>query len=219
MPQIPKISVTTFFGKRYLSRLRAIARTLQGSHINMLSVLLRALFLNLKVEIYCFRIDKGLFPLLDGQSEFLIRKGTLEDLTNLHQNRPCLPWEFSCHKIDNVRDFFISSSDSELQHISWIYYKGDPNRIIRLREDEAEIKYCLTFDTFRGQGIYPSVLQSICQYLATSGYNRIFIAVDARNLPSIRGIQKAGFERTEAIRLVKVFGLQISKKYSSGGFD
>ena len=89
-----------------------------------------------------------------------------------------MPWEFQCYHYDGVKDFFIVLNNEVLQHISWIYYRNDPNRFIKLGSNEAEIKYCLTLPPFRGQGMYPKVLKTIACYLKEKGYHRVFICIN-----------------------------------------
>ncbi|MBW1803909.1 MAG: GNAT family N-acetyltransferase, partial [Deltaproteobacteria bacterium] len=85
---------------------------------------------------------------------------------------------------------------------------------IRLGPEDAEIKYCLTLPPFRGRGLFPRVLKSMVKYLTAKGFCRIFICVHEDNLPSIRGIEKAGFKLVERIRLRKKMGIQVSGKYT-----
>ncbi|MBI5643647.1 MAG: GNAT family N-acetyltransferase [Deltaproteobacteria bacterium] len=142
--------------------------------------------------------------------------GRVDELEYARRKIPSPPWEFYCHIYDRVTDFFLyKAKNGEIAHISWIYKKGDPNRIIDLGPQESEIKYSLTFPEFRGKGIYPAVLFKIQDHLRDKGVKRVFICVHQNNTPSIKGIQKAGFTFLAKIKLIKLLGFQINRKFSS----
>jgi GNAT superfamily N-acetyltransferase len=149
---------------------------------------------------------------LDG---FIIEKGEISDLENMRGSLNPLPWEFQCHQFDNVEDFFIARNNDGIQHISWIYYHNNHNRILSLGANEAEVKFCLTLPAARGLGVYPKVINSIAQFLHQKGINRIFMCVHEENQPSIRGIEKAGFHRVGKIQLSKILGFQVSKRFDT----
>jgi len=141
-------------------------------------------------------------------------KGDLQELeaTWSRMNHP--PWEFMCSVYDNVTDCFVfKTTDGQIAHISWIYYKADPNRIIDLRENEAEIKYSLTLPEYRGQGLYSSALAHIQHFLMTKGYGRVYICSYLHNLPSIAGITKAGFEYVTGLKFIRILGLRCKRRY------
>ena len=104
-----------------------------------------------------------------------------------------LPWEFQCHAFDKVEDFFIARNQEGIQHISWIYYHHNHNRLLALGENEAEIKFCLTLPAARGLGVYPRVINAIRLYVERRGIKRLFMCVHQDNHSSIKGIEKAGF--------------------------
>jgi len=147
--------------------------------------------------------------------EASIIKGDNSHLLHETSRNDKIPWEYQCNEYDGVQDFFILLDEKEIKHISWIYYKNDPNRILSLKADEAEIKYCLTVEQCRGKGIYPKVLKTILMYLQARGFKKVFICANHKNTSSIRGITKAGFEYCGELYLMKFVGFQISKKYSS----
>ena len=152
---------------------------------------------------------------LERRIDSRITKGRAADLVAARAMRNPVPWELQCDEYDGVRDFFVHIEDGTLGHISWLYYKDDPNRILRLEEGDCEIKFCLTFPEFRGKGIYPAALHSIQRYLRERGCVRCFICVKADNIASIRGIEKAGFTSVGVTRFRKVMGVQISRPWST----
>lgn len=154
--------------------------------------------------------DVGMAP-----HSFIINKGDLADLNDEHRKHKACPWEFLCNQYDGVEDFFIAKNADGIQHISWIYYKNDQNRLLSLAANEAEIKFCLTLPSCRGQGIYPHVLLNILAFLKEQGVTHVFMCVHVKNKSSIRGIEKSGFYRVGEFRFRKLLGVQISKKYDT----
>jgi RimJ/RimL family protein N-acetyltransferase len=140
----------------------------------------------------------------------LVVKGEVLDLELERKERRPVPWELQCNLYDGVRDFFVYREGGRLGHVSWLYYKDDPNRILRLDDGECEIKFCVTFPEFRGRGLYPAALHAIQAYLKKRGFHRCFICVKSDNAASIRGIEKAGFRRVGMTRLRKILGMQVS---------
>ena len=148
-----------------------------------------------------------------------IHKGGPADLDAGRAALERVPWELQCDVYDGVRDFFVHTDHGRIGHISWLYYRGDPNRILQLDDGECEVKFCLTFPEFRGKGLYPAALTAIQRYLRERGYRRCFICVKEDNLASIRGIEKAGFRRAGSTRVRKAFGLQVSRPRRTRDLD
>lgn len=61
------------------------------------------------------------------------------------------------------------------------------------REDAGYIGPCYTHPLYRGKGLYPYVLNKICELLKKEGKNAAFINTKTTNKASARGITKAGF--------------------------
>lgn len=141
-------------------------------------------------------------------------KGELSQLNSFSRRFNPIPWEFRCYEYDGVKDFFFVEHTGEIQHISWVYYQNDPNRILKLGPRDIEVKYCLTLPKYRGQGLFPKTLTAIARYYFVRGYERIFITINADNFSSIRGAEKAGFRRLGRACERKVLGIQLSKKVS-----
>ncbi|HEY8369231.1 MAG TPA: GNAT family N-acetyltransferase [Thermodesulfobacteriota bacterium] len=76
---------------------------------------------------------------------------------------------------------------------------------IRVGPSEAYIWDCATLPAYRGRGLYPALLGAIARDLAGSGVTRVWIAARADNAPSLRGLEKAGFERVADIRYVRLW--------------
>ncbi|HEY2805715.1 MAG TPA: GNAT family N-acetyltransferase, partial [Gemmatimonadales bacterium] len=97
-----------------------------------------------------------------------------------------------------------------LAHVSWLVdaERDRHNRIrnVRLRSGEGEIGPCTTLPAFRGRGIYPWVIRSLCGVAAERGLTRVFMITRDSNAASQRGIEKAGLTRCGSIyRLVPTY--------------
>jgi hypothetical protein len=60
--------------------------------------------------------------------------------------------------------------------------------------DSVGIFDCLTFPQYRSRGFYTESLIQLAQEARMEGLARAVIAVDPGNMPSIKGIERAGFE-------------------------
>lgn len=86
---------------------------------------------------------------------------------------------------------YARSLDGQVVHTSYIV--GSRLKFPFMGAADFEIGPCYTNVEFRGLGIYPAVLRYIltCKY----GYGYFWMNVSQNNISSIRGIEKAGFER------------------------
>lgn len=66
-----------------------------------------------------------------------------------------------------------------------------------LSKGEAVIGPCVTAEDHRGRGIYPSVLRHVRQ---SGGYRAYYMFVNEQNIPSIKGIEKADFQRIGTVK-------------------
>ena len=178
-------------------------------------LLMNALFKSKRILVYVKELDNKINPQRCDELGKYIFKGQLDELKHFRSNMLSTSWEFYCDLYDGVNDFFIFKKNGVIGHISWIYYRQNPNRIIKLADYEAEIKYCLTVPKYRGRRLYPATLVKIQRYLKDKGYKRVFICVNLDNNASIRGIQKAEFEPIAKIKLIKFMGFQLNRKYST----
>jgi RimJ/RimL family protein N-acetyltransferase len=169
-----------------------------------------------RISIYARDLTNAIVRNDKHDIELHIKKGEPSELETIRSNMAAPSWEFSCDLYDGVKDFFIYKDNGLIGHISWIYCNNDPNRIIDLSNDEGEVKYSLTLPEFRGRGIYPATLIAVQKYLKENGYKRLYICTREDNLPSVRGIEKAGFTFVTKISLIKVLGMQVSKRYATG---
>ncbi|HET6459784.1 MAG TPA: GNAT family N-acetyltransferase [Syntrophales bacterium] len=203
---------------RKLSRVLKIAHS-QYSNLGFRefsALVFRSLFKIERIAIYSSDLANEITRNDSHVDDGYIKKGDIADLALSRRTMAAPPWELSCDLYDGVKDHFIYKKNGVIGHISWIYYKNDPNRIIELRSDEGEVKYSLTLPEFRGKGIYPEALREVQRYLKEKGYKMLYICTREDNVASVRGIEKAGFTFIKRINLIKVLGMQVSKRYATG---
>ena len=192
---------------------------LQYSNLGLrefMALVFRSLFKVDRLLIYSRDLTSEITRIESHVGDEYIRKGDMSDLAMSRKSMAAPSWEFSCDLYDGVKDYFFYKMNGAIGHISWIYYKNDPNRIIDLCSYEGEVKYSLTLPEFRGKGIYPATLIEVQRFLKEKGYKRLFICTREDNVPSIRGIEKAGFKFVAKISLIKFLGMQVSKRYATG---
>lgn len=68
-----------------------------------------------------------------------------------------------------------------------------------MNKNDLEIGPCFTNPAFRGKGIFPKVLSEICRRRGNNTQT-FYIFADEKNIPSIKGIEKAGFVRCGLVR-------------------
>jgi RimJ/RimL family protein N-acetyltransferase len=199
---------------RSLTIIRSQAKRLHFSTLVLLFV--ESLFKVERILIFVKELNNASSLKDDSCDSMYVKKGEVNELKNIRKDMESPPWEFCLDIYDKITHFFIyQNNDGIIGHISWIYYKGNPNRFIELASDEAEIKYSLTIPKYRGRGLYPKTLAKIQTYLKGKEYKRVFICVDEKSYASIKGIQKASFKFIAKIKIVKFMGVQLNKKFSA----
>jgi ribosomal protein S18 acetylase RimI-like enzyme len=83
---------------------------------------------------------------------------------------------------------------------------GEIRRIISPRGDEVYLYDAFTFAEYRGQNLYPALLQCILNSSRQQGLRRALIFVLSDNMASIRGVQKAGFREFQRVTYRNIFG-------------
>jgi hypothetical protein len=199
-----------------LRMIRILKLQLQSRSLSdSILMLAKSLFKNERIWIYAKELNNGIDEVLDEKAKYEVVKGNVGEINDAKKNLDKPYWEFSCNLYDGVTDCFVCKYDNAIAHISWIYYKQNPNRILDLQVGEAEIKYSFTLPQFRGKGIYPVTLISIQRYLKKNGFTRIFICTKEDNYSSVKGIEKAGFTFIRKINLIKLLGVQLTRRYAT----
>ena len=96
------------------------------------------------------------------------------------------------------RHCYIGRSEGRLVTYGWITFDeeliGGLDLRVRLLSGEAYIWDCATLPAYRGQHLYPALLSHMQRELQRAGRRRIWIGMDADNLPSQAGVALAGFQ-------------------------
>jgi hypothetical protein len=133
--------------------------------------------------------------------KIIFRKLTDEELIKLHDDG-----EFYQHagryqrlNYNSAYGIFDMSIKKELVCICWLFDseldKKNKYRKAKLRLGEGEICDCLTSVKYRGKGYYPYAIKKISMIAAQTGYKKIYMLTDVKNISSQRGIEKVGFTR------------------------
>ena len=94
--------------------------------------------------------------------------------------------------------YYISSPSGKIMHTSYVLPKC--LKFSFFNKGDYCIGPCVTYPEFRGRGIYPTVLNLICQSDNYPDDTVFYIIVSDTNTPSVRGIEKAGFELCGKVR-------------------
>lgn len=109
--------------------------------------------------------------------------------------------------------------EKSLAHVQWIV----PARKLRFRynfvtNDSYSIISCLTSQSFRGLGIYPSQIQKVVE--SDIPARMFWIWTASTNIPSLKGIRKAGGVKVgEFVQKKRFWGCISHVKYFPGGND
>lgn len=83
---------------------------------------------------------------------------------------------------------------------------GEIRCIMHPRGDEVYLYDAFTFAEYRGQNLYPALLQRMLDYSQQQGLRRALIFVLSDNTASIRGVQKAGFREFQRVHYRNILG-------------
>ena len=97
----------------------------------------------------------------------------------------------------NAKIVYVKSADSLIMHTSCVMSKC--KKFTFMRDNDFEIGPCVTKDEYRGQGIYPRVLNYITSSFGEDGAV-FYMIVEENNTSSIKGIEKAGFEKCGVVQ-------------------
>lgn len=101
------------------------------------------------------------------------------------------------HRFTPHRRCYTAWVDNVIAAYGWVSFEfediGEINLRLRLRPAEAYVWDCATLPEFRRQGLYSSLLTHILRELRAENLERVWIGAEAANLPSLKGIARAGF--------------------------
>jgi hypothetical protein len=103
--------------------------------------------------------------------------------------------------------FGCQSSDGSLVSFIWVRFRRRAIGPVRLQDRPGRVFLynAHTLPAFRGQGIYPVVLNRVRAILTAERATEFIADVNLRNVGSTRGMEKAGFRRFGSITVLKLF--------------
>jgi Acetyltransferase (GNAT) family len=115
-------------------------------------------------------------------------------------------------RLEAGRQCYIASVGNDVAAYAWVSfdeeYVSEFNLRIRLLPGEAYIWNCLTLPGFREQRLYSGLLAYISSQLRTQEVCRIWICTDLENVPSQRGIERAGFHHVADLIVSRVLAMR-----------
>jgi ribosomal protein S18 acetylase RimI-like enzyme len=108
-------------------------------------------------------------------------------------------------RLRHERRPYVGEADGMIVSYGWIALTpepvGDLGFSFEVAPGEAYIYDCATRPDYRGRGYYPALLRAILADLHRSGYRRAWIATAPGNVPSQRGIVRAGFTKVADVHV------------------
>jgi RimJ/RimL family protein N-acetyltransferase len=121
------------------------------------------------------------------------------------------------YKMDHFIDYNVSSFKYQIEKSrkknKWCYTIKEGDTLVHtsylydsvfllklLKKNGPVIGDCYTNKQYRGQSIYPQVINKIAFETLKKGIQDVFIVVSPENISSIKGIEKAGFTKFASIK-------------------
>jgi RimJ/RimL family protein N-acetyltransferase len=161
-------------------------------------------------KFVAYAADPRTIPLPEPADGVSVHQLSRDATSTLPLDRPEVRLEIERFERLDFKGAYVVSDNGRVAHLAALVTaeqdRGLPVRNVKLDSGEAEITHCLTLPEFRGRGIYPFAIRSLCRIAAERGITRVFMITALDNEASQRGIEKAGFRRTGTIvRLVSPY--------------
>ena len=115
-------------------------------------------------------------------------------------------------RIDTGRRCYAAWVGDQLASYGWVSfdeeYIGELNLRIRLLPGEVYIWDCATVPAYRRNRLYSALLSHMIGELRTEEFCRAWIGADMDNLPSQKGIARAGFHHVADLVMARVLTLR-----------
>jgi ribosomal protein S18 acetylase RimI-like enzyme len=110
---------------------------------------------------------------------------------------------------ERTRCYVVEMND-RFVHSSWVTLAAAWTRELRAYvkppPGDAYVYESFTRADARGRGVYPYALRNICATLGAEGRSRVWVAVEADNVASVRAVTKADFEEAFQIDYSRSWG-------------
>lgn len=168
--------------------------------------------------IWMTNLDKEM-PVVNPRVHVDFRRVTLDLAPALASPNVSLTLTEITKRLESGRQCYAAWVEDQIAAYGWVSFEeediGELNLRMKLLPGEAYIWDCMTLPPFREKLLYSALLTYILSELRVENLCRAWIGADVDNLPSQKGIARAGFrhvadlviERVLAMRQVWVTGL------------
>jgi len=115
-------------------------------------------------------------------------------------------------RFETGRRCYAARVDRKLAAYGWVSFDeefiGELNLRLRLLPGEAYIWNCVTLPAFRQKYLYTALLAHVIGELRNEQFSRVWIGADLDNIPSQRGIARAGFKHVADLVVARVLTLR-----------
>jgi ribosomal protein S18 acetylase RimI-like enzyme len=115
------------------------------------------------------------------------------------------------HRLASGKRCFAARMNGEIGVYGWVSRSveciGEIEHEILLQPEEAYIWDCATLPQYRRLGYYTALLRFITAELQAEGIKRVWIGSSIKNVPSLRGFDRAGFRPVITIFFVRLLNL------------
>jgi hypothetical protein len=118
-----------------------------------------------------------------------------------------------CRRLESERRCYGAWVGERLAAYGWVSFAeewvGELRLELRLQPGEAYIWDCATLPEFRQKGLYSALLVFIVNELRGETASRFWIGADLDNLPSQKGIARAGFRPVAHLLIERQLGMRM----------
>lgn len=152
--------------------------------------------INWESIIYLCETEKQKTTNVNGKNDILILKVTSENIKDILEFRSQSTLNIFIELLNNNHKGYYAYLNGKCCHCTWVLFEDGWQSIskyieVKLNKKIGYISYCETADWARGKSIYPNVLRYIVNNCAN--VSKFFIVTNSKNIASIKGIEKAGF--------------------------
>jgi ribosomal protein S18 acetylase RimI-like enzyme len=118
-----------------------------------------------------------------------------------------------CRRLESGRRCYGAWVEGRLAAYGWVSFNqewvGELRLELQLQPGEAYIWDCATLPEFRQRGLYSALLVYIVGELREENISRFWIGADLENLPSQKGIARAGFRPVAHLVIERQLGMRM----------
>ena len=133
------------------------------------------------------------------RTDLEFRKISDEALIEIVAAYPELAYQEEVMQILEANSAYAVYIGGQFANMCWLMTEDldrrQKTRFVRLRPHEVEIAKGFTFPEYRGQGLHPFAIRSVCAVARGQHAKRVFAITKWSNATSRRGIEKAGLRR------------------------